>query len=102
MALWGKTDDANNAPKYLDKNAADADAANTVYFVDTDEVQVANNQAKGLVTPGWTQYSEYTTNGGSVTRRKVEVIVPMKVDANTAGDLGVTGNTATEDTVVED
>ena len=102
MALWSDSDDANSAPKYLTKDAANADAANTVYFVDTDEVENANNQAKGLVTPGWNLYSEYTTNGGSVTRRKVETLVPMKRTAIEAGDEGVTGNTSIEDTVVED
>lgn len=102
MPLWGDTDDANSAPKYLAKDAADADAANTVYFVDTDEAQVANNIAIGLNTPGWNLYSTYTTNGGSVTRRKVEPLVAMKRTAAQAGDLGITGNTAVEDTVVED
>lgn len=102
MPLWGDTDEANSAPKYLTKDAADADAANTAYFVDTDEAQVANNITKGLKTPGWNLYSTYTTNGGSVTRRRVENLVAMKRTAVQAGDDGIAGNTAIEDTVVED
>jgi len=102
MALWGDTDDANSAPKYLVNDAANPDAANNVYFVDTDEAQVANNIAIGLNTPGWNLYETYTTNGGAVTRRRVENLVAMKRTAVEAGDLGITGNTAVEDTVVED
>lgn len=102
MASWTKTDSAAGAPKYLAKDAADSDAANTVFFIDVTEAKVANNIAKGLKTPGWTRYSEYTTNGGSVTRRKVEVLVPMKVTAANAGDLGVFANTDIEDSTVED
>jgi len=97
MALWGNTDDANSAPLYL----STADKAKT-YFVDSDEAQVANNIAKGLGTPGWNLYSTHTTNGGAVTRHVTETLVAMSRTAVEAGDLGPTGNTTTEDTVVED
>lgn len=96
MPLWGKTDDANSAPKYL--STADAENA---YFVDVTEAAVASNRAKGLQTPGWNLYNTYTDTNGN-TRHKVEVLVPMKVTASDAGDLGPEGNTTIEDTVVAD
>ena len=58
---------------------------------------VAANRAKGIRTPGWILYKEYG-NG----RKYVESLVPMKVTAVAAGDLGVTGNTEIEDTTVAD
>jgi hypothetical protein len=97
MPQWGNTDDANSAPVYLDKDAANPDANTNVYFVDTTEAGVAANRSNGLKTPGWTLYEEYGSG-----RKRVEVLVPMKRTAGDAGDLGVTGNTATEDTVVVD
>lgn len=83
MALWGKTDDANNAPKFV--AAADA---NNIYFVDETEAQVASNKAKALGTPGWTQYTTYVTENGK-TRHRSEVLVALKETAANAGDLGV-------------
>ena len=69
-----------------------------VYFVDTTEAGIAANRAKGLQTPGWNTYSTYT-DGTGATRHKVEPIVPMKVAAGTAGDVGVDG---ADDAVVAD
>ena len=94
--LWGKTDTQSDAPKYL--SSADADDA---YFVDLGEAGVESNRDKGIVTPGWNLYTTYTNALGE-TRHKVETLVPMKVSAADAGDAGVTGNTAVEDTVVAD
>jgi hypothetical protein len=100
MAQWGKTDDANSAPVYLPDSEA-----NNVFFVDVEEAAVAENREKGLKTPGWNIYEERTVSdgsGGTVTRRRVEPLVPMKVAAADAGDLGPTGNTTVEDTTVAD
>ena len=111
MSLWGKTDEAASAPKFL-LDSADYPAANTeldygglpmqedinnAYFVDTTEAAVASNRASGIKTPGWILYKEYG-NG----RKYVETLVPMKVAAADAGDAGISGNTAIEDTIVAD
>lgn len=72
-----------------------------VFFVDTTEAGVAANRANGLRTPGWNVYETRTITGGA-TRRRVECLVPMKVTAGDAGDLGVTGNTTIEDATVAD
>lgn len=103
MALWGKTDTAASAPKYLSSAATatpqtDKDNA---YFVDMTEAGVASNRAVGLHTPGWNLFTTYTDSAGR-TRRRVECLVPMKVTNAVAGDLGVTANTAIEDVVVKD
>ena len=103
MSSWGKTDALAGAPKWL--NANDPNASNDLdnaYMVDTTEAQVESNRDKGLKTPGWNLYREYTTNGGTVTRRMVEPLVVMKVDAATAGDDGISGNTTIEDSTVAD
>lgn len=96
MSLWGKTDTQSDAPKYLSDAEAD-----DVYFVDLGEAGVESNRDKGIVTPGWNLYTTYTNALGE-TRHKVENLVAMKVSAVDAGDDGVTGNTAIEDTVVAD
>lgn len=99
MALWGKTDTLASAPKFL-SSAADANRnidIDNAFFVDTTEAAVTSNRAKGIKTPGWILYKEYG-NG----RKYVESLVPMKVTAAAAGDLGITGNTEVEDTTVPD
>ena len=96
MSLWGKTDTLADAPKYLN-----AEEKQDVYLVDVDEAQVDSNRDKGIVTPGWNTYTTYVNALGE-TRHKVENLVAMKVTALDAGDDGVTGNTAIEDTVVAD
>jgi hypothetical protein len=96
MALWGKTDEANSAPKYL----SSADAANA-YLVDITEASVTANKAKGLGTGGWNLYTTYT-DGTGATRHRAETLVAMAVTAADAGDAGVTGNTAIEDATVAD
>ena len=99
MPLWGKTDTLESAPKYLSTDAAapmqnDKDNA---FFVDTTEAAVTSNRAKGIKTPGWNLYKEYG-NG----RKFVETLVPMKVSAADAGDVGITNNTQTEDLTAAD
>lgn len=118
MALWGKTDAAASAPKYLldGANTSIAPAANTAgdygglpdqvdlnnaFFVDTTEATIESNRDAGLRTPGWNLFVTYTDANGN-TRRRVESLVPMKVSASDAGDLGVSGNTAIEDVTVKD
>lgn len=113
MPIWGKTDAVESAPKHL-KFANTAPTANTArdypglphnqqldnaVFIDTTEATIASNRAAGLNTPGWNLYHTYTDANGN-TRRRVEVLVPMKVAAGTAGDAGVTGTG--DDTVAAD
>jgi len=99
MALWGKTDTLADVPKWLETDANNTNASNdadNAVFVDVTEAGVAANRAKGLKTPGWNLYS----NAGG--RHRSEVLVAMKVSAVDAGDAGITGNTAIEDTIVAD
>lgn len=104
MALWGKTDTLADAPKWLEDDANNTNKSNDVdnaVFVDLEEAGVAGNREKGLKTPGWNLYHTYTDQNG-VTRHKAEPLCVMKVAAADAGDDGVTGNTAVEDTIVAD
>lgn len=64
-----------------------------LYFVDTTEIGVAANRAKGFKSPGWWTYDTYTA-AGSVTRNKAVCLVELSVDAATSGDA--------EDTVLAD
>lgn len=104
MALWGKTDAPASVPKYLEDDANNTNKSHdkdNAVFVDLAEAGVTANRAKGLKTPGWNLYHTYTDQNG-VTRHKAESLIVMKVSASDAGDLGVTGNTAIEDTIVAD
>ena len=104
MALWGNTDDANNAPKFLSTEASATwpNRKDEAFFVDITEAGVATNRAKGLKTGGWNAYDTYTTEDGDV-RHRVEVIVPMAVAQGDAGlDEGGAANTTIEDSVVAD
>ena len=47
-----------------------------LYFVDADEATQAENIARGLKVPGWTNYRSYTDANGNV-RHKSEVLVAM-------------------------
>lgn len=99
MALWGKTDTLESAPKFLsdDANANRNIDIDNAFFVDTTEAGVTANRANGIKTPGWILYKEYGSG-----RKYVETLVPMRVSAGDAGDLGVTGNTEVEDSTVAD
>ena len=102
MALWGKTDAAASVPKWLETDANNTNKSNDedlAVFVDLTEAGVTANRAKGLKTPGWNLYHTYTDQNG-VTRHKAESLVPMKVTAGDAGDLGVSG--AGDDAIVAD
>jgi len=102
MALWGKTDAAASAPKWLETDANNTNKSNdedNAIFVDTTEAGIAGNRAKGIKTPGWGLYHTYTDQNGN-TRHKFESLIPMKVSAGDAGDAGVTGTG--DDTIVAD
>lgn len=77
MALWGKTDEAASKPKYLsddlrnDQSTSDFDAT---VGVSVAEAQVAGNRERGIKTPGWVKYTEYTDGNGNL-RRKAETLV---------------------------
>lgn len=99
MALWGKTDALASVPTWLEDDANNTNKSNdrdNAIFVDLTEAGIASNRAKGLTGPGWWLYH---TAGG---RHFAECLVPMKVSASDAGDLGVTGDTADEDAIVAD
>jgi len=99
MALWGKTDELASVPTWLEDDANNTNKSNdrdNAVFISVEESQVAANRAKGFKTPGW--YVYYTDG----TRHHAECLVPMKVAQVDAGDAGVTGNTAIEDTIAAD
>ena len=99
MPLWGKTDTLASAPKYLSSasGASPQTDVDNAFFVDTTEAAVTSNRAKGIKTPGWNLVQDIG-NG----RYRVEPLVPMKVSAADASDLGVTSNTEIEDLTVPD
>jgi hypothetical protein len=101
MALWGKTDEAASAPKFLstDSNATPNIDKDNAYFVDLTEAALEANRDAGIRTPGWNLVQTYT-NSASVTRRRVESLVPMRVANTAAGDAGVSGSG--DDAVVAD
>ena len=118
MALWGKTEAVASAAKFLidGANTSIVPTANTArdygglpdqvdrnnaFFVDTTEATIESNRDSGLRTPGWNLFTTYT-DSNSNTRRRVESLVPMKVSAASAGDAGISGNTAIEDATVAD
>ena len=102
MALWGKTDAAASVPKHLSAVSGNTNKSNdkdNAVFVDLTEAGQAANRAKGLKTPGWNLYNTYQTQNGD-TRHIAESLVPMRVSATDAGDLGVGG--AGDDAIVLD
>ena len=99
MGSWAKLDNAASAPKWLSADANNPNKSNdkdNAIFVSDEEAGVASNRAKGITGPGWWLYH---TDGG---RHHAECLVPMKVAAVDAGDLGITGDTAVEDAIVAD
>jgi hypothetical protein len=68
--------------------------ASDVFFVDATEAGVAANRAKGITGPGWWRIVSYT-DSGSVSRNKVECLIPLYATAANAGD-------ASDDSVVAD
>ena len=80
MALWGKTDQADNKPKYLTDDQKDA-----TYGVDPVEAAVLANRAKGIRTPGWVEYTTYVAASGE-TRNKVNTLVAFSSMSGDASD----------------
>jgi hypothetical protein len=74
-----------------------------LYFIDADEAQQAENIARGLKTPGWTNYRSYTDANGNV-RHKSEVLVAMSAytGATGVGTYQAQTDDATDDTVLVD
>ena len=75
-----------------------------LFFIDADEATQAENTARGLKVPGWTNYRSYTDANGNV-RHKSEVLVAMSAYTGATG-FGTfqaqTGDTAADDTVLVD
>ena len=55
-----------------------------LYFIDADEAQQAENIARGLKTPGWTNYRSYTDANGNV-RHKSEILVALSAHTGATG-----------------
>jgi hypothetical protein len=74
-----------------------------LYFIDADEAQQAENRARGLNTPGWTNYRSYTDANGNV-RNKSEVLIAMGAYSGATGFGTFQAQTgdATDDTVLVD
>lgn len=95
MALWGKTDQESDKPKWLsdvlrnDQTVSDKDST---YGVSVAEARVSANRAKGLKTQGWTQTMSYTDAQGNV-RNKSEILVAIGSD--------MTGDDADDAVVVD-
>lgn len=73
-------------PKSIITNGQPGQRTNDIIGVDVTEAQLAANKAKGLGTPGWTSYREYTDSAGN-TRRRAETLVAMRsMTASVAAD----------------
>lgn len=71
----------------------------TIYFVDVTEASLSQNKNRGLTTPGWWRYFEYTTENGD-TRYKSECLVTISEPISSDDDsddsrLGDVANTIT-------
>lgn len=85
MALWGTTDQTADKPLYLTTAEKTATAG-----IDTTEVGVAANKAKGVSHAGWVHTRTYTDSAGQ-TRNKTEVLVAMS---------SITGDDSADDTTI--
>ena len=85
MALWGKTDQAADKPKYL----SSTEKAVT-FGVDVAEQAAETSQGVGPQHAGWVKRTSYTDSSGA-TRTKLETLVAM---GTITSDL--------EDTVMQD
>lgn len=95
MSLWGKTDQLASVPKFI--NLSNYPVGTRLVFVDTVEATVPANKAKGLDSPGWWLYYEYT-DASSVTRRKTEKLVAFSASVTPALAL----DTQNDDDIVKD
>lgn len=71
MASWSK-DPETGMPNYVPEGKRD-----DVSLVTTSGAQEANNNVIGIVTPGWTYYTQHTRANGQI-RRTSEVLVSFK------------------------
>ena len=73
-----------------------------VYFADVDEVQVAENIARGFHVPGWYRYSAGTRLG--VPRHDVELLCAFSAGGSEVADTDDTGIVvgSDDDAVLED
>jgi len=85
----GVTITGQDSPKYV---PASEISGNLIFGVDTTEASVANNELRGLSTPGWVKHVSYVDVHGT-TRRKTEVLVAMS---------SITGDANTDDTILQD
>ena len=90
MALWTSTDNAGGKPK----NLTTAEKT-TVFGVNETEAAVAANKAKGITTPGWTQYTTYTDSSGNTRHKAICLVALGGATVATMGD-------ATDDATVAD
>lgn len=86
MSLWGKNDQADNKPKFLN-----ADEKAVTVGVSLAEAQLANNRVAGMKTPGWTKSFTYTDAQGT-TRVKSEILVTLNDVTGDAADDAVVGD----------
>ena len=103
------TGQGNNA-QYLQRNTEGNEGydhtynGRDLYFIDADEAQQAENRARGLKVPGWSNYRSYTDANGNV-RNKSEVLVAMGAYSGATG-FGTyqaqTGDNTADDTVLVD
>lgn len=105
MALWGKNDQPNNAPKFV-VNAAtgaigNAQFGNTLFGTSVAESQAARGDGKGSVAPGWV----VETTIGSRKRYETLAVVRVQGDATVDGNgayIAATSNGAADDTTLPD
>ena len=92
MSLYGRTDSATDITKaertvvqdsLNDGSVGDPDGVSEkqVLFIDETEAQLAQNIARGLNSPGYWSYFEYTDSSGQ-TRHKAEYLMAL-ADADT-------------------
>lgn len=94
MALWGRLDNAPNAPKFINLSAYPA--GTSLVLVDSNEADQAANKAKGFGSPGWYLYRTWTDANGK-TRNHTEQLVAFShnVTFAVAGD-------AADDAILKD
>jgi hypothetical protein len=85
----GVTITGQDSPKYVLNSDI---SGNLIFGVNSTEAAVANNQSRGLNTPGWVRYKTYT-DANSRVRHKSEVLVAFS---------SLSGDANTDDTILED
>jgi len=94
-------------PKYIANISVDDNVytIQNVYGIDRNEINVPENEARGISHTGWIHYDTYTTSQGE-TRHKAETIVAMSKNfaSNATGVLFGTdaGTDASDDAVAAD